>query len=88
MLIDMIIKNLARLIAYVSTSYVQVPRVDERTTEGFDWDEMSIDFSGDAARVILYLGSSNRLTDKQAALQPYRVSLTTVERVLESPPSG
>jgi hypothetical protein len=88
MLIDMIIKNLARLIAYVSTSYVRVPRVDERTTEGFDWDEMSIDISGDAARVILYLGSSNRLTDKQAALQPYRVNLTTVERVLESPPSG
>jgi len=36
MIIDTTIKDLAKLIAYASTSYVQVPRVDEQTTEGFD----------------------------------------------------
>jgi hypothetical protein len=44
MIIDTTIKDLAKLIAYASTSYVQVPRVDERTTEGFDSDEMRIHF--------------------------------------------
>jgi len=49
---------------------------------------MSIDISSDTAREILYLGRSNRLTDKQAALQRYCDSLTTVEYVSEGPPSG
>ena len=84
LLIDVRINDLAKLIAYVNTGCAPVPRVDERTTEGFNWDEVSIDISGDAARV----GRSNRLMHKQAALQRCCDSLTTVEHLLEGPPSG
>ena len=64
LLIDVRINDLAKLIAYVNTGCAPVPRVDERTTEGFNWDEVSIDISGDAARV----GRSNRLMHKQAGI--------------------
>jgi hypothetical protein len=81
MLIDVITKNPSKSIAYVITATSRCRGSMSRL------QRVSIDISDDA-RVILYLGRSNRLTDKQAALQRYRVSLTTVERALESPPIG
>jgi hypothetical protein len=81
MLIDMITQNSSKLIAYVSTATSRCRGSMSRL------QRVSIDISDDA-RLILYLGRSKRLTDKQAALQRYRDSLTTVECVLEGPPSG
>jgi len=84
LLIDVRIKDLAKLIAYVNTGCAPVPQVDERTTAGFSWDEVSIDISGDATRV----DHSNRLRTSKRTLQRCCDSLTTVERRLEGPPSG
>jgi hypothetical protein len=81
MLIDMIAQNSSKLIAYVITATLRCRGSMSRL------QRVSIDISDDA-RVILHLGRSKRLTDKQAALQRYRDNLTTVECVLEDPPSG
>jgi hypothetical protein len=84
LLIDVRIKDLAKLIAYVDTGCAPVPRVDERTREGFNWDKVGIDISGDAARV----GRSNRVRTSKRALPGCCDSLTTVKRLLEDPPSA